>query len=140
MEQELLPCPFCGRSAFMNHLRGAFGPDSCVVGCTNPNCDVSPSSEEHITEAAAIAAWNTRPGEKALVDALEEAAQSLETIAKGAGKQEFLIDTFDVRGYANSRANVARAALAARRWLRGGGKNYAAENMATDSLVKDMVA
>jgi hypothetical protein len=48
----------------------------------------------------------------ALRVALEEAAQSLRTIADQAGKDEFMRDIYDVRGYANSRANVARAALA----------------------------
>lgn len=54
-----------------------------------------------------------------LAEALREAAQSLETIARNAGKaldtdgQENYLRHFDqVRGYANSRATVARAALA----------------------------
>jgi len=55
-----------------------------------------------------------------LAEALREAAQSLETIARNAGKaldtdgQENYLRHFDqVRGYANSRATVARAALEA---------------------------
>ncbi len=47
-----------------------------------------------------------------LVEALADAAQSLETISNGAGKDEFMQDMADVRGYARSRAGIARAALA----------------------------
>lgn len=47
-----------------------------------------------------------------LVAALNDAAQSLRTISKQAGKADGLIDVFDVRGYANSRAGVAFAAIA----------------------------
>ena len=47
-------------------------------------------------------------------EALEESAQSLETIARDAGKQEeCLTDLSDVRAYAYNRANVARAAITA---------------------------
>lgn len=41
--------------------------------------------------------------------ALREAAQSLRTIADQSGKDEFLKDIDQIRGYANSRANVAEA-------------------------------
>ena len=44
-------------------------------------------------------------------DALEQAAQSLESISKLAGRDEFMQDVLDIRGFANSRATVARAAL-----------------------------
>jgi len=42
-----------------------------------------------------------------LRDALWEAAQSLRIIADGAGRREFMENMDQVRGYANSRANVA---------------------------------
>jgi UDP-N-acetylmuramoylalanine-D-glutamate ligase len=48
-----------------------------------------------------------------LRDALEQAAQSLESISKLAGRDEFMQDVLDIRGFANSRATVARAALQA---------------------------
>ena len=44
-------------------------------------------------------------------DALEAAAQSLDTIARLAGKDEYLKTLMDVRLYAASRARVAEAAL-----------------------------
>lgn len=47
----------------------------------------------------------------ALRDALEQAAQSLESISKLAGRDEFMQDVLDIRGFANSRATVARAAM-----------------------------
>ncbi|MNX79513.1 hypothetical protein D3C86_1111430 [compost metagenome] len=49
----------------------------------------------------------------ALRSHLADAAQSLETISKLAGRDEFMKDMTDVRGYANSRAGVARGALSA---------------------------
>jgi chromosome segregation ATPase len=45
-------------------------------------------------------------------EALRDAAASLTTIAEHAGKDEYLSDMLQVRGYANSRAGVARALLA----------------------------
>jgi len=49
--------------------------------------------------------------ERRLEVALREAASSLETISKLAGRDEDMGDMMQVRGYANSRATVARAAL-----------------------------
>ncbi|MGA7885254.1 MAG: hypothetical protein WCA44_05880 [Acidobacteriaceae bacterium] len=80
------------------------------VGCTNTQAGDDWSELEFY-----LAVVKTRvpdPAAPAVVEALEEAAQSMETIAKGAGKKEFMVDIFDVRGYANSRANAAGAALA----------------------------
>jgi hypothetical protein len=55
-----------------------------------------------------------QPEQSGLVEALADAAQSLETISNGAGKDEFMQDMADVRGYARSRAGAARAALSAK--------------------------
>ena len=52
-------------------------------------------------------------GRDGLLGALSDAAQSLETISQQAGRDEFMDDMGDVRAYANSRARVAREALAA---------------------------
>lgn len=65
-----------------------------------------------------------------LVEALEDAATSLETINRMAGKASYGIDEYgpiptymghhdEVRGYAGSRAVVARAALAKAKELKG---------------------
>lgn len=66
--------------------------------------------EEH--HATPLAPITPQPEQCGLVEALAEAAQSLETISNGAGKDEFMQDMADVRGYARSRAGIARAALA----------------------------
>jgi len=50
-------------------------------------------------------------GERALREALEQAAQSLEAIGRLAGKDEALLENDQVRGYAINRAAAARAAL-----------------------------
>jgi|GEM_PF-3362144 len=47
-----------------------------------------------------------------LEEALRDAATSMQTIADKAGRDEYLMTIDEVRGYANSRANAARAALA----------------------------
>jgi hypothetical protein len=56
-------------------------------------------------------------GLKALCDGfraqLADAAQSLETISLQAGRDEFMKDMTQIRGYANSRARVARVVLSA---------------------------
>lgn len=49
--------------------------------------------------------------EAALREQLNDATTSLETISKLAGRDEFMMDTDDVRGYANSRAMAARSFL-----------------------------
>ena len=46
-----------------------------------------------------------------LVKALEEAANSLRTISEKTGRDEYLENASDVRGYANSRYKVADEAL-----------------------------
>lgn len=56
-------------------------------------------------------------GLKALCDGfraqLADAAQSLETISLQAGRDEFMKDMTQIRGYANSRARVAKGSLSA---------------------------
>ena len=59
-----------------------------------------------------------RAGYRAGVEALREAAQSLEYIAKQAGRDELLTDLLQIRGYAHNRAECARALL---RRLEGNG-------------------
>lgn len=56
-------------------------------------------------ERDALAAEN-----EGLLTALRDAAASLLTICNKAGRDEYMMDMVQVRGYANSRANVARSA------------------------------
>lgn len=53
------------------------------------------------------------PDVETLMDALEGAARSLETISRQAGIDEYMSDFSEVRGYARNRAMVAFTALAA---------------------------
>ena len=92
----------------------------CGVAATHPDPLLT-------TRGAYAGRWNSNQAESvrqlraerdALRAALADAAQSLETIAKNAGKkldsegQENMLAHHDqVRGYANSRAGAARAAM-----------------------------
>jgi hypothetical protein len=62
-------------------------------------------------EAAREDARVLRRGNERLAEALQDAAKSMQTIADKAGRDEYLMTMDEVRGYANSRANAARAAL-----------------------------
>lgn len=53
--QDLLPCPFCGGKAEINHWRGEWW-----VSCENDNCPVMAETLEGTSETEVIAAWNTR--------------------------------------------------------------------------------
>lgn len=63
---ELLPCPFCGGGALLEH--GNNGSDEsydCLISCPNEDCVCQPSLLDHPlydggTDDDAIAAWNTR--------------------------------------------------------------------------------
>ncbi len=46
-----------------------------------------------------------------LAGALRDAASSLEVVATESGRDKYLADLADVRGYSHSRAKAARAAL-----------------------------
>jgi hypothetical protein len=63
-------------------------------------------------DANIISKFTTRI--KELEGALEDAAKSLMTISDGAGK-EMLTDIMQISGYANSRANAAKAAVTAQK-------------------------
>ena len=72
------------------------------------------NSEEDILREATRLILDRRapdPEKQELVEALREAAQSLEYIAGQAGRSELLIDFLQIRGYAHSRAKCARAFL-----------------------------
>jgi hypothetical protein len=51
--------------------------------------------------------------EKMLLEALKEAEMSLRTIELQSGRDEYLNDMVNIRGYACSRGSVARAAITA---------------------------
>ncbi len=69
-----------------------------------------------INDRFIVSSVNAHAAVEAMAEALEEATQSLETIERLAGKKEEGLACFvDVRGYAHSRATVARKSLAAYR-------------------------
>ncbi len=56
MSEELKPCPFCGKPAYMaDHDCG------WMVECINEKCHIQPMTRDAFhREAEAIKAWNTR--------------------------------------------------------------------------------
>ena len=93
---RLLPCPFCGAEARL-------GRNPFVSGfqawCDNIECDPSPITFVHSTEAGAIEAWNTRVdlGSDDLYDAgfaigVQAVFQQLEGIEDYDGLQGFIAD------------------------------------------------
>lgn len=59
---ELLPCPFCGGEAELHPTYDidTNEVDGWFVWCNNDTCECKPETNQHFTEAEAIAAWNTR--------------------------------------------------------------------------------
>jgi hypothetical protein len=63
---DLKPCPFCSGPAYVSRSRRE--PNAWIVGCrqygaADPRmCAMAPASLPLISRAAAIAAWNVRPG------------------------------------------------------------------------------
>jgi hypothetical protein len=73
----LLPCPFCGASAKVSYSdRGEVFNVRCEkwTGDAGSTSCMGAGAYAH-TEAEAIAAWNRRPSEKGLVDAIKKAEQ-----------------------------------------------------------------
>lgn len=62
MENELLPCPFCGGEAELHpsYDMETDSVDGWFAWCNNKECECAPETREHFTESEAIAAWNTR--------------------------------------------------------------------------------
>jgi len=83
VKQTVLPCPFCGSPPEPFTAPGG----KIAVVCRNEACGVQPSSrfpEGSITPARALAAWNTRIENAALVaerDALREALKKIRDIS-----------------------------------------------------------
>lgn len=62
-DAKLLPCPWCGGPASVEHLDGKVDPIRYSVGCSadEPLCMGYQSLTTFATAREAIAAWNTRP-------------------------------------------------------------------------------
>ena len=63
MANELKPCPFCGSKARMwpSQTKSDSEGSYEIIGCSNIDCLIEPTTEEYLPYAEAIAAWNTRP-------------------------------------------------------------------------------
>lgn len=61
---ELKPCPFCGKEAWLGNLKG-FERGTAIyrVGCSDPECiGYETMCMKFDTKEEALAAWNRRPG------------------------------------------------------------------------------
>lgn len=67
MSEELKPCPFCGGSSSADQFESAGGQGRMIwiVGCENPDCEVT--FQCHARKVDAIKAWNTRH-DRAVID------------------------------------------------------------------------
>jgi hypothetical protein len=60
MDDQLLPCPFCGTKAELNTASN--NRDWMIIGCANVMCLVSPRLEGPYAELSeSITIWNRRP-------------------------------------------------------------------------------
>lgn len=95
-EVKLEPCPFCGRPVELRYERRYVGPDTYSIWCGFVSCGINPSTGEHLDEDSAIAAWNRRPSDGKLREALEAATDRC---------QKFL-DTFGDLGDCVTQADI----------------------------------
>ncbi len=58
IENEALPCPFCGSPAASEYWHGG-APTKLLIGCSGLECEVRPSVTGE-TRDEAIAHWNRR--------------------------------------------------------------------------------
>lgn len=119
--KKLKPC-FCGRTPEIvtrdvepQEDRFFSGKTIMFVLCECGQCLFDGAFHEGFSdEEDAANAWNYRvtpsPVPASVVEALGDAASSLEAIGRDAGRDEFMGTFPDIRGYANNRAAVARAA------------------------------
>ncbi len=83
------PCPFCGST---NVSDGSGGFEMCDVGCD----ECGAATEWYPTIEEARAAWNARPIEDALLEALEDCVKALEMFYGEAGNDpgEYLCNSW----------------------------------------------
>lgn len=86
-EEVLKPCAYCGSPSETYESSGwGWYPQ-----CMGENCEIDPISEEAFsTEAEAITAWNTRPGEQAAYEAGRAAGRVEERERVVAALEEYL--------------------------------------------------
>ena len=78
---DLRPCPFCGSAALLSALEGEPEGEGFWAWAYCPLCNANGSDKT--TRAEAIATWNTRPIEDALLAACEDALAFLPLVGDG---------------------------------------------------------
>ena len=96
---ELKVCPFCGEAPVVHRL-GPLDLDQWAVSCESLLCEIMPTTDAKRSREGAIAAWNTRPLEKELAEALYDIRMS------NAGTKE------RERGWNNALTALEKAGLA----------------------------
>jgi len=94
MSKKLKPCPFCGKKPSIAY--GGPGDPVWYVECEGDEPEHTISLQSGGTREEAITAWNTRPVEDALIEALKEAKAWISWgNGLSAGKQGATCDTLD---------------------------------------------
>ena len=60
MENELKPCPFCGKQPELHEWHNGKGVVTFQVCCENENCACRPFTRQYIRIIPVIDAWNER--------------------------------------------------------------------------------
>ena len=85
MNDELLPCPFCGKPARIQ----TYANERKAIVCDNMYCPCFMNGNLFDTEAEAVTAWNTRDAELAAVTPLKNTIfELLNTLLLGARSGE----------------------------------------------------
>src|SRR3954467_14949976 len=97
IEQELLPCPFCGGATYRHEtdeeIIGAVAMGCADCGALGPFKDVDDYDNRDDAFAAAETAWNTRTLQASAVPSADEVGQLIEDVLFplfGAGPYEAL--------------------------------------------------
>jgi len=83
MNEELLPCPFCGGAATIEES-ALLGDIRKSAGCGTEHCQGYQSTLTFSTHREAIAAWNTRVAQREIERLKSEVRELRHVIRRGA--------------------------------------------------------
>lgn len=106
MSEELKPCPFCGGEAEIWRAHPENPPRKAWIACMS-RCAVM--TKEHDTDAAAIAAWNTRASEPEMAEALEGLLDAIAVHVSSEGRRSWALKVNTPVAYDAARAALAKA-------------------------------